>query len=218
MAAFYRRFAKRPADLVLAVTCLIVSCPLLVLIALAVRLESRGPVLFRQARIGRHLRPFQILKFRTMRPTPTSAQTLITAAADPRITRVGRILRRTKLDELPQLWNIVRGDMSLVGPRPEVEKYVSQGYSAADKATIFALRPGLTDPMSLELYAEEQLLQGQPDIEKFYLDVLLPRKIHAYRKYVDHLSLVGDLQIVLATLRTVVISMANLAGAPSKSS
>jgi lipopolysaccharide/colanic/teichoic acid biosynthesis glycosyltransferase len=216
MGPFYRRFAKRPVDLILAGAFLLVSFPLLLLIAAAIKLESQGPVLFRQTRIGRHLRPFQILKFRTMRPAP--AQTLITAAADPRITRVGRILRQTKLDELPQLWNIVRGHMSLVGPRPEVEKYVSQGYSAADKAAIFAIRPGLTDPMSLELYAEEQLLQAQPDIEKFYLDVLLPRKIHAYRRYVDSLSLVGDLQIVVATLRTVAVSMANLTGTSSKSS
>ena len=194
-------------DIVFATVFLAIGCPLFPVIALAIKLDSKGPVLFRQARVGRSGRPFQILKFRSMLSNAAHPMRLITAASDPRITPVGRLLRNTKLDELPQMWNVIRGDMSLVGPRPEIEKHVSEGYSEQDKGIVFAVRPGLTDPASIRYYSEERLLRGQADVEGFYLAVVLPRKIRAYRLYVQTLSFKRDVQIIGATLRAVAFSV-----------
>ena len=195
---------------------LAISCPLFPVIALAIKLDSEGPILFSQTRVGRYGRPFQILKFRSMVSGAVYPMKLITAASDPRITHFGRLLRNTKLDELPQIWNVIRGDMSLVGPRPEIEKHVSVGYSEQDKGIVFAVRPGLTDPTSIEYYSEERLLQGQADVEAFYLAVVLPRKIRAYRIYAQTLSFAKDFQIIGATLRAVAFGMTHHFRRPPK--
>src|SRR5262249_15243700 len=147
--------------------------PLLFLAALAVRLSSPGPAIFSQVRIGRFERPFRILKFRTMRQTPPNSGSLLTATGDSRITPLGRWFRKLKIDELPQLFNVVVGHMSLVGPRPEVPLYTST-YSASQKE-IFAARPGITGASII--LNEEELMAAQSDKERFYLTTILPAKL-----------------------------------------
>lgn len=170
--------------------------PVLLLCALGVRLTDGPGVLFRQTRIGSGGRPFTILKFRTMHPGERGP--LVTAAGDPRVTRVGRTLRRIKLDELPQLWNVVRGDMSLVGPRPEVPVYVDQHAEAYRR--LGRLRPGITDWASLAFRNEEALLAAHGDRPDYYSAVVLPRKLALARLYRRHASAGLDARLVLATV------------------
>lgn len=188
--------AKRAMDVVASAAALVALAPVVAVLALAVKLDSPGPVLFRQERVGRGRRPFTILKFRTMRTGTTGP--LVTAARDARVTRLGRILRRTKLDELPQLWNVLKGDMSLVGPRPEVERYVSLYPEAYER--ILKVRPGLTDFAALEYRDEELRLQASSDPEATYAAVVLPAKIALYHRYLDEMSAATDLALVLRTL------------------
>ncbi len=189
---------KRLVDVVVAALGLIATSPVQAAIAAAVKVDSPGPLLFRQVRVGRGGRPFEILKFRTM--TTGAVGAAITPAGDARVTRVGEVLRRTKLDELPQLWNVVRGQMSLVGPRPEVPHYVDLWPSdLRDK--ILSVRPGITDPASIEFRDEGALLAAQPDPERYYREVLLPRKARMYAEYVDSATARGDLAILVRTVR-----------------
>lgn len=191
---------KRLLDLVASAVGLVVTSPLMLVAALAVRLESPGPVIFRQERIGQFGKPFEILKFRTMRAGAPGAQ--VTTGDDPRITRVGSWLRSTKIDELPQLLNVLRGEMSLVGPRPEVPKYVAQWPEDA-RALVLSVRPGITDPASIEFRREAEVLAAVPDPERHYVEEILPRKVELYSEYVRTRTFRGDLRIVFATLRTV---------------
>jgi lipopolysaccharide/colanic/teichoic acid biosynthesis glycosyltransferase len=165
-----------------------------------VRLDSRGPALFRQVRVGRRGRNFEILKFRSMRSAPSRSGPLISKMGDPRITKVGAFLRRKKLDELPQLFNVLIGDMSLVGPRPEVPKYVAL-YPAELRNLILSVRPGMTDKASIEFRNEAALLAEATDAERIYIDVILPRKLQIYASYVKNRSFVTDLSIIVSTLR-----------------
>jgi lipopolysaccharide/colanic/teichoic acid biosynthesis glycosyltransferase len=187
---------KRAADALVAVIGGILISPVLATCALAVRLGDGPGILFRQVRIGRAGRPFTILKFRTMRTGTTGP--LITASGDSRVTRVGHTLRRFKLDELPQLWNVVRGDMSLVGPRPELPVYVAR------QAEVFrrlgGMRPGITDWASLTFRDEEALMARHAAQPEFYTTVLLPRKLLLARLYRRHASPCLDLRLVLATI------------------
>lgn len=187
---------KRLFDLVCAAAGLIVASPLLVLIALAVVGTSRGPVFFRQERIGRGFAPFRIVKFRTMYEGIDGP--LVTSRGDRRVTPVGRFLRRTKLDELPQLWNVVCGDMSLVGPRPEVRRYAEM--FRADYELILQARPGITDPASLKFRREELLLATASDPEAKYVSEILPQKIALAKEYVRTRSFAGDLVLILRTV------------------
>ena len=193
---------KRLFDLVFATAGLIVLCPILLAIATWVRLDSPGPALFRQERIGRAGRPFTMLKFRTMRAAPEAGAPLLTAAADARVTLAGRLLRRTKLDELPQLLNVVRGEMSLVGPRPEVARYVAL-YPADVRARVLSVRPGITDYAAL-LFRDESALLGTDDPEAVYVSTILPRKLELYERYVAEQSLRTDLRLILRTIGTLV--------------
>jgi lipopolysaccharide/colanic/teichoic acid biosynthesis glycosyltransferase len=167
-----------------------------------VRLDSPGPALFRQERVGRHGRPFTMLKFRTMRAEPQPAGSLLTLAADARITGAGRFLRRTKIDELPQLINVIRGEMSLVGPRPEVARYVAL-YPPDVRATVLSVRPGITDYAALA-YRDESSLLASGDAEAIYVSTILPRKLALYQRYVAEQSLRTDLQLILLTLRALI--------------
>jgi lipopolysaccharide/colanic/teichoic acid biosynthesis glycosyltransferase len=194
--------SKRAFDLALSASGLLVLSPILVLIAAWVRLDSRGPALFRQQRVGRYGRPFTMLKFRTMRTGTRSDGSLLTAAADARITRAGRLLRRTKLDELPQLLNVVRGEMSLVGPRPEVARYVAL-YPPAVRRIVLSVRPGITDYAALA-FRDESALLGTTDPEAVYVSTVLPRKLELYERYVADQSLRTDLRLILRTLRALV--------------
>ncbi|HEX3127347.1 MAG TPA: sugar transferase [Thermoanaerobaculia bacterium] len=185
----------RGVDAVLALAGLVASSPVLLVASAFVAATSPGPVLFRQTRVGLGGRPFTLLKLRTMRIAPEGSQ--LTTSGDSRITPVGRWLRRFKLDELPQLWNVVRGDMSLVGPRPEVPRYVD----ASDPLwqSVLSARPGLTDPVTLRLRDEEALLAGADDVEGFYRERLLPWKLRGYRDYLARRSWTSDLGVLGAT-------------------
>ncbi len=189
---------KRAYDLVLSVAGLAVLSPVFAVVAAAVKLGDRGPALFAQERIGRYGRPFRVLKFRTMVPEAERRGLLLTAGGDARITPVGRWLRRYKLDELPQLWNVVRGEMSLVGPRPEVPRYV-ESYTDAQRE-VLAFRPGITDLATLEYGDEEGILCAADDIERVYLTVCLPRKLALSLDYALRASVWEDTKIILRTL------------------
>ncbi len=189
--------AYRARDIAIAAPLLILVSPALLLIAAVVRLESPGPALFRQERVGRCGATFRIHKFRTMRPSdggPTVSQT-----GDPRVTRVGALLRRTKLDELPQLIDVIRGDMSLVGPRPELANYVAQWPKDA-QSRILSVRPGLTDPASIRWRHESDELAASGDPEYYYISIILPRKVEMYQTYVQGRTLGDDARILLHTL------------------
>ncbi|MFN2386446.1 MAG: sugar transferase [Thermoanaerobaculia bacterium] len=176
---------------------LLIAAPVIAAGALLVALSSSGPVFFRQERVGRRGKIFRLYKLRTMRET--AGGPAVTAGDDARITRVGRVLRRTKLDELPQLWNVLRGDMALVGPRPEVPRYVDP--SDRMWRRVLETRPGLTDPVSLALRDEERILEAVPDDrERFYRERLLPWKLEGYVGYLDRRSWKSDLAILVATL------------------
>jgi lipopolysaccharide/colanic/teichoic acid biosynthesis glycosyltransferase len=190
---------KRLLDLAGSAVGLLLCGPVLLAVAIAVRLDSRGPVLFRQERVGRHGRPFRIHKFRTMRVAPGPA---VTSDTDDRITRVGRFLRASKLDELPQLYDVLRGRMSLVGPRPEVRRYVDHWPSAA-RDRILTVRPGITDPASIAYRNESAELARAADPEAHYLTVVLPRKVRLYLDYVESASLRADLSILARTVYAV---------------
>jgi lipopolysaccharide/colanic/teichoic acid biosynthesis glycosyltransferase len=193
--SFYARRGKRALDAAAALAGLVVLSPVLLAAAAAVVLLDPGPVFFRHERIGLGFKPFFVLKFRTMRAG--GGGPAITTGGDPRVTAVGRLLRKTKLDELPQLLNVLRGDMSLVGPRPEVAKYVE--LFRADYAEILSVRPGITDFAAIEYRDEEAVLRGHADPEKAYVETVLPDKIRLYRRYLAEMSLATDLKLVLGT-------------------
>lgn len=193
---------KRLFDLMLTVPGALLLAPLGVIVALWVMVDSPGPALFRQVRVGRHGREFRILKFRTMHVAAGEAGPLVSRGDDPRITRCGRFLRRYRLDELPQLWNVVRGEMSLVGPRPEVPRYVAH-YPEAYRE-ILTVRPGLTDYAALEYLDEGELLRGAADPEQKYLEEILPAKIELYRRYLSTRSTLTDFVLLLRTIRKIV--------------
>ncbi len=195
--------SKRLFDVVGAGLALVLFSPLLLLLALVIRLDSPGPVFFRQERVGRHGVPFRIHKFRTMVADAPARGLALTVGADPRITRCGAWLRRTRLDELPQLIDVLRGDMSLVGPRPEVPRYV-QHYPSGLRERALAVRPGITDPSSLEFIDEASLLANAADPEREYIERILPRKLQCAADYADRASLWTDLRVLWRTLRVLV--------------
>jgi lipopolysaccharide/colanic/teichoic acid biosynthesis glycosyltransferase len=200
--AYARGGVKRAVDLCAASLALVVLAPVLLVLAALVACTSRGPILFRQERVGLDGRPFRILKFRTMRPGPGLP---VTGAGDRRVTTVGRFLRRAKLDELPQLFNVVRGDMSIVGPRPEVPIYVAD-YGPQERR-VLEVRPGLTDPATLAYRDEERLLGAIPpdERERYYVTEILPRKLRLNLAYVEGASLSEDLLLVARTFRAIVL-------------
>ena len=194
---------KRLFDIFFSAAGLILTFPVLVAAAIAVRIDSTGPILFRQLRVGVNGRLFHIHKFRTMRVEDDDGSgRQITVGADPRITRVGHILRRSKLDELPQLYDVLRGRMSIVGPRPEVPRYVEL-YPSDVRDRVLSIRPGITDRSSILFRDESELLAAQPDPEKYYIDHILPVKLRHHMDYVSTASVWGDVKIILATLRAI---------------
>ena len=192
--------AKRVFDLLGASLALLLLLPLMLAIALAIKLDSRGPVFFRQQRVGRRGVPFDIHKFRSMAADAPQRGPALTVGDDPRITRVGRWLRRTRLDELPQLLDVLAGTMSLVGPRPEVPQYVAH-YPAALRERALSVRPGITDPSSLLYLDEAELLARAADPEREYIEVILPRKLQCAADYAAQASLRSDLGVLLRTLK-----------------
>lgn len=185
--------AKRLFDLLLSASGLALLAPALLLIALWIRLDSPGPALFRQERVGRAGRLFHIHKFRTMRVD--GAGLGLTVGRDVRITRAGECLRRYKIDELPQLWDVLRGAMSLVGPRPDLPQYVAR-YPAALRDVVLSARPGITDPASLAFRHEAELLAKAADPEREYVERILPAKLQLSADYVRQASLWTDMRLI----------------------
>ena len=191
---------KRLLDVVAAALGLLLLSPLLLGIALLIKLDSPGPVFFRQVRVGRHGQTFRIFKFRTMTVAQATDAPELTVAGDARITRTGAWLRRYKLDELPQLIDVLQGTMSLVGPRPEVPRYVAL-YPPELRARVLSVRPGITDLASITFRNESELLARAADPEREYLQVVMPRKLALAASYADSPSLAQDLRILWRTLR-----------------
>ena len=190
--------AKRLFDLIVAAAGLILLAPLLLAAMLWIRADSPGPAVFRQERVGRHGKIFRIHKLRTMRSDATGSA--ITAHADARITRPGRCLRHYRIDELPQLIDVIKGDMSLVGPRPELPRFVAL-YPAELRERVLAVRPGITDPASLAFANESELLAGSLDPERTYVEHVLPRKLRQQAEYVERATWASDLAVIARTLR-----------------
>jgi lipopolysaccharide/colanic/teichoic acid biosynthesis glycosyltransferase len=189
---------KRAFDIAIAATGLIALLPVMAVVAVLIKCDSHGPVFFKQRRMGRGFRDFLIYKFRTMKQESELTGRLITIGEDPRITRVGRLLRKTKIDELPQLINVLKGEMSLVGPRPELPRFVELFRS--EYAEILTVRPGITDLASLK-YQDEAKLMGQfTNPEEEYVRSILPDKIRLAKEYIDRSSMFFDLSLILRTL------------------
>lgn len=191
------RLSKRLFDLFWAVVGLVLLWPLLLLVALLIRFDDGGPVFYRQERIGSGAKPFRMWKFRTMVTNAEQLGTLLTVADDPRLTRVGRWLRRFKLDELPQLFNIVKGDMSFVGPRPDSPRYVA--HFTPEQRSVLNFVPGITDPAALAYWNESALLDAA-DPERIYFDRVLPDKIRLSLGYARRATVWSDFVVILKTI------------------
>lgn len=188
---------KRVFDVTAALAGLLILSPLFAAIELLIKLTSPGPVFYHAARVGRYGKPFTLYKFRSMVVGAQRLGPAITAQGDPRVTRIGRFIRRTKLDELPQLLNVLKGDMSLVGPRPEDPRYVA--LYTPDQRAILSVRPGMTSAASLAYRHEEALLSGT-NWERFYRDDVMPRKLAVDLEYMQHANLLTDIGLIIRTL------------------
>ena len=188
---------KRSLDVLISTFALVLLSPLLVCISVALRVLHGPPVLFRQSRVGLHGEPFFIHKFRTM---DSDTGPSVTVGSDPRIHRFGRLLRASKLDELPQLWDVARGKMSIVGPRPELQEFVNH-WPEEQRSIILSVRPGITDPASIQFRHESKILSRYENPRDAYINVLLPRKCDLYVAYASEPSLSKDLKLILQTVR-----------------
>ena len=193
---------KRAMDIVISGCALAVLWPVLLLIALAIKIDDPGPVFYRQVRVGKDGKEFRIFKFRTMVVDADKKGLQITVGRDNRITRMGRLLRKTKLDELAQLINVFTGEMSFVGPRPEVPKYVNM-YTPYQRQVLL-VRPGITDYASIAYRNENDLLEGAEDPEKMYIETIMPDKIELNMKYLHEISPLADIRLILKTIAAVI--------------
>lgn len=184
------------------------ASPLFLITAVLVKTTSPGPVIYRHRRVGLNGLAFDVLKFRTMVRNADQTGLSVTTATDSRITPLGRWLRRGKLDELPQLWNVLRGEMSFVGPRPEVPRFV-ESYSPVQRK-VLSVRPGITDPASIAYRHEEELLAGHDDLERYYREVVLPDKLNLNLAYIDRISLFYDISLLLRTTSAIFTSHAQV--------
>ncbi len=193
---------KRLFDIVASGLGLIVLSPLFLILAIWIKLDSKGPVFYRQVRVGRHNKDFRIFKFRSMRVGSDKGSLVTIGGRDPRITRSGYIIRKLKLDELPQLINVFVGDMSLVGPRPEVRHYVD--FWTPEQMRVLSVRPGITDPASIKFRNENELMEKAEDPEKYYIEVIMQEKLKLYLEYVDHHTFLGDIGLIFKTFWAIV--------------
>lgn len=193
---------KRVFDILFSLIGLVALSPAIALVSLVIKVDSAGPILFKQKRVGVGGVTFDIFKFRTMRVTSAEVSPQITVGCDPRITKAGFFLRHWKLDEIPQLLNVVRGEMSFVGPRPEVPEYVAL-YPDHLRDIVLSVRPGITDPCSIALRSESDLLAAAEDPERFYVETLLPRKLQLASDYVTKRSMFSDIMIILHTIAVI---------------
>jgi len=188
---------KRLFDLFFSLIGMIFLIPIFIIIALLIKIDSKGSIFYKQVRVGKNLHPFKIYKFRTMKDDSDKKGLLSLGKNDSRITKIGHALRKYKLDELPQLINVLKGEMSFVGPRPEVKKYVDL-YSEKQKE-VLEVKPGITDKASLEYFEEEQLLGVSKNPEKTYIEVIMPRKIEINKKYLSKRTLLTDIALIFKT-------------------
>ena len=193
---------KRIFDVVASGLGLIVLSPLFLILAIWIKLDSRGPVFYRQVRVGRFNKDFRIFKFRSMRVGADKGSLVTIGGHDPRITRSGYFIRKFRFDELPQLINVFIGDMSLVGPRPEVRHYVD--YWTPEQMHVLDVRPGITDSASIKFFNENELMEGVEDPEKYYIEVIMQEKIKLYLDYVDNHSFFGDIGLIFKTFGVIV--------------
>ena len=191
---------KRIFDIILSLFGLMILFPFMLIIAILIKLDSKGPVFFKQIRVTKNGREFKIFKYRTMR-VGSDKYSQITVGKDNRITKIGAFLRKYKLDEIPQLINVLLGDMSLVGPRPEVPKYVAL-YTKEQKE-ILKVRAGITDYASIEFSDENDLLASEEDPEKAYIEKIMPKKIELNKKYLSEISILADIKIILLTIKKI---------------
>ena len=193
---------KRLFDIIASGMGLVLLSPLFLLVAIWIPLDSPGPVFYRQVRVGLHNKDFRIFKFRTMRVGSDKGSLVTIGGRDPRVTRAGYWLRKFKIDELPQLINVFVGDMSLVGPRPEVRHYVD--YWTPEQMHVLDVRPGITDAASIKFRNESEFLKQVDDPEKHYIEVIMPMKLDLYLEYVSHHSFKGDIRLILVTIWAVI--------------
>ncbi|MBR0072557.1 MAG: sugar transferase [Bacteroidales bacterium] len=192
---------KRFFDIVFSFLGLLLLSPLFIVLAVWIKCDSRGPVFYRQVRVGRHNRDFRIFKFRSMRVGSDKGSLVTIGGRDPRVTRSGYYIRKFKLDELPQLINVLTGDMSFVGPRPEVRKYVDM--YTPEQLHVLDVRPGITDLASILYRNENDLLATADDPERFYIETVMPDKLRINLQYVQNHSLWGDIKLIFKTLSVV---------------
>ena len=193
---------KRYFDIFASGCGLMVLSPVLLLVALWIKLDSKGPVFYRQVRVGRYNKDFRIFKFRSMRVGADKGSLVTIGGRDPRVTRSGYFIRKFKLDELPQLINVLVGDMSLVGPRPEVRHYVD--YWTPEQMRVLDVRPGITDPASIKFRNENELMERAEDPEDYYINVIMQEKIRLYLEYVENASFLYDLTLIFKTFKVIV--------------
>ena len=194
---------KRLFDIVASGCGLLVLSPVLLVVSLWVKQDSKGPVFYRQVRVGRHNKDFRIFKFRSMRVGADKESLVTIGGRDPRVTRSGYFIRKYKLDELPQLINVFVGDMSLVGPRPEVRHYVN--YWTPEQMHVLDVRPGITDPASIKFRNENELMESAENPEDYYINVIMQQKIRLYLEYVDNASFLYDLKLIFQTIKVVMV-------------
>ena len=188
---------KRLFDIVASACGLILLSPLFFIVSVWIKLDSIGPVFYRQVRVGRYNKDFKIFKFRTMRVGADKGSLVTIGGRDPRVTRIGYYLRKFKIDELPQLINVFIGDMSLVGPRPEVRHYVN--YWTPEQLHVLDVRPGITDPASIKFRNENELMESAEDPESFYINVIMQEKLKLYLEYVQNASFWYDIKLIFKT-------------------
>ena len=193
---------KRLFDIVASGLGLLFLSPFLILIAIWIKLDSSGPIFYRQVRVGQHNKDFRIFKFRSMRMGADKGSLVTIGGRDPRVTRSGYYIRKFKIDELPQLINVFLGDMSLVGPRPEVRHYVN--YWTPEQMHVLDVRPGITDPASIKFRNENELMEKAEDPEKYYIEVIMQEKIRLYLEYVHNASFWYDIKLIFLTFWTIV--------------
>ena len=205
---FYTKHGKRAFDFLVSLIGLIILSPLFGIISILIKIHDKGPIFFKQKRIGQNFKSFYIYKFRTMIINAENKGPLITKEDDPRITALGKFLRKFKIDELPQLINVLKGDMSLVGPRPEVEKYVN--FFKKDYKEILKIKPGITDYATIYFKDEELILKNfaknNDNIEEVYLKQILPQKIKFYKKYLQEISFFTDLKLIFLTIWKILVT------------
>ena len=193
---------KRLFDIIASGLGLLVLSPILLIVAIWIKLDSKGPVFYRQVRVGRYNKDFRIFKFRSMRIGSDKGSLVTIGGRDPRVTRSGYFIRKFKIDELPQLINVFIGDMSLVGPRPEVRHYVN--YWTPEQMWVLDVRPGITDPASIRFRNENELLEQAEDPEKYYIEVIMQDKIKLYLEYVENSSFWYDIKLIFQTFWVIV--------------